>query len=182
MPIYTKTGDRGKTSLFSGKRVYKDDLRVETYGTLDELNSAIGLSISYISNTNKKSKYIAHILTSVQTTLFYIGSYFADLSDIVNDIDFEKELKTFEDSIDHMISEMPAFNNFVLPGGGQAGASLHVARTVARRLERLTVRLNKRDKVDPQVIKYINRLSDLLFAMARYANFIERKKETIWER
>src|ERR1700750_1976630 len=127
MPIYTKTGDRGKTSLFSGKRVFKDDLRVETYGTLDELNSAIGLSISYLSKTNKKSKYVAQLLTSVQTTLFYIGSYFADLPDVVNDIDFDQELKTFETSIDKVMSEMPKFTNFVLPGGGKSGASLHVA-------------------------------------------------------
>lgn len=182
MPIYTKTGDKGKTSLFSGKRVYKDDLRVETYGTLDELNSAIGLALSYMSKTNKKSKYIDHLLTSVQSTLFYIGSYFADLPDVVNDIDFDSELTNFEKSIDRVMSEMPKFSNFVLPGGGKSGASLHVARTIARRLERLVVRLNRREKVDPRVIKYINRLSDLLFAMARYANFIEKKKETIWER
>lgn len=182
MPIYTKTGDKGKTSLFSGKRVYKDDLRVETYGTLDELNSAIGLSISYISKSNKESKYMVQLLTSVQSTLFYIGSYFADLPDVVNDIDFDTELTSFEKSIDRVMSEMPKFTNFVLPGGGKSGASLHVARTIARRLERLVVRLNRREKVDPRVIKYINRLSDLLFAMARYANFIEGKKETIWER
>lgn len=182
MAIYTKTGDRGKTSLFSGKRVYKDDLRVETYGTLDELNSAIGLSLSYLNKSNLKSKYIIRTLTSVQTTLFYIGSYFADLPDTVNDIDFNTELLKFEKSIDKVMAEMPKFTNFVLPGGGRAGASLHVARTIARRLERLTVKLDRKQKVDPQVIKYINRLSDLLFAMARYANYIEGEKETIWER
>lgn len=182
MPIYTRTGDYGKTSLFSGKRVYKDDLRVETYGTLDELNSVIGLAISHIEKRDKKSKFIIQLLIRIQSTLFYLGSYFADLPDIVNDIDFDKELKTFEESIDQVMHEMPKFQNFVLPGGGKAGATLHVARTIARRLERLSVKLSRKQKIDPQIIKYINRLSDLLFALARYANFIEKRKETAWER
>lgn len=182
MAIYTKTGDKGKTSLFSGKRVYKDDLRVETYGTLDELNSVIGFALSNLTKRDKKSKYIIHTLMRVQSTLFYIGSYFADLPDIVSDVDFDKELTTFEKTIDKVFFEMPSFNNFVLPGGGKTGASLHVARTIARRLERLVIKLARKQKIDPNVIKYINRLSDLLFALARYSNFVERKKETIWER
>lgn len=182
MAIYTKTGDKGKTSLFSGKRVYKDDLRVETYGTLDELNSVIGLALSKLSKTNKKSKLIIHTLTDVQSTLFYIGSYFADLKDTINDIEFDEKLKEYELAIDKVMNEMPQFTNFVLPGGGESGATLHVARTIARRLERLVIKLHRRQKVAPVVIQYINRLSDLLFAFARYANYIERKKETIWER
>ena len=182
MPIYTKTGDKGKTSLFSGKRVYKDDLRVETYGTLDELNSVIGLALSYKYKNDKKSRVVTQVLTDVQNTLFYIGSYFADLPDTVHDIDFEKKIKTFEESIDLVMKEMPNFTNFILPGGGSRGATIHIARTIARRLERLVVRLHRKQKVDSQVIQYINRLSDLLFAFARYSNFIEGKKETIWER
>lgn len=182
MSIYTRTGDKGKTSLFSGKRVYKDDLRVETYGTLDELNSVIGLSISYLHKNKTKNKYIIQILLGVQSTLFYIGSYFADLPDTVHDIDFNKELTLFEKTIDKVMDKMPKFTNFVLPGGGESGASLHVARTVSRRLERLVIRLHRRDTVNAHVIKYINRLSDVLFALARYANHLEHKKETIWER
>ena len=182
MAIYTKTGDKGKTSLFSGKRVYKDDLRVETYGTLDELNSVIGLALSKIPKSNKKNKIIIHTLTDVQSTLFYIGSYFADLKDTINDIEFDEKLKEYEEAIDKVMSEMPQFTNFVLPGGGEAGATLHVARTIARRLERLVIKLHRRQKVAPEAIQYINRLSDLLFAFARYSNYIEKKKETIWER
>ncbi len=182
MPIYTKTGDKGKTSLFSGKRVYKDDLRVETYGTLDELNSVIGLVLSYKNKNSKRDKIITQVLTDVQNTLFYIGSYFADLPDTVSDIDFPEKLKTFEESIDFAMKEMPVFNSFILPGGGTRGATLHVARTLARRLERLVIKLHRRQKVAPEVIQYINRLSDLLFAFARYSNFLEGKRETIWER
>lgn len=182
MPIYTKTGDKGKTSLFSGKRVYKDDLRVETYGTLDELNSVMGLVLSYKNKNSKKDKIITQVLTDVQNTLFYIGSYFADLPDTVSDIDFPEKLKTFENSIDFVMKEMPQFNSFILPSGGTRGATIHVARTITRRLERLIVKLNRKQKVNPQVIQYVNRLSDLLFAFARYSNFLEGKKETIWER
>jgi len=104
------------------------------------------------------------------------------MKDTINDIDFDKEIKEFEKTIDYTFSKMPKFTNFILPGGGQSGAALHVARTVARRLERSIIRLHKKEKVDSQIIQYINRLSDLLFALARYSNFIERKKETIWER
>ncbi len=182
MPIYTKTGDKGKTSLFSGKRVYKDDLRVETYGTLDELNSVIGLVLSYKNKNLKKDKIITQTLFDVQSTLFYIGSYFADLPDTVSDIDFSEKLKTFEKSIDFVMKEMPIFNSFILPGGGTRGATLHVARTLARRLERLIIKLHRKQKVAPEVIQYINRLSDVLFAFARYSNFLEGKKESIWER
>lgn len=182
MPIYTRTGDKGKTSLFSGKRVDKDNVRVEVYGTLDELNSVLGFSLSLMSKSSKKNTYSIQLLLSVQRTLFYIGSYFADLPDTVHDIDFEKELKVFENAIDNTMSKMPKFTNFILPGGGQAGASLHVARTITRRLERLIIRLNRKHKVEPQIIKYVNRLSDLLFALARYQNFKEGKKETVWER
>lgn len=182
MPIYTRTGDKGKTSLFSGKRVYKDDLRVETYGTLDELNSVIGLAISHLNKKHKEGKKIIQVLVDVQRTLFYIGSYFADLPDTISDIDFDKKIKEFEKTIDYSMSQMPKFTNFILPGGGKGGATLHVARTIARRLERLIIRLHRKEKVDNQVIQYVNRLSDLLFALARYANHIEKKKETIWER
>lgn len=182
MSIYTKTGDRGKTSLFSGKRVFKDDIRVETYGTLDELNSAIGFAIPNIGKKNKKSKEIVHLLSHVQETLFYLGSYFADMKDTIQDIDFSQELSLFEKTIDRVMSETPQRNNFILPGGGRAGASLHVARTIARRLERRIITLGRKQRVDQNAVKYINRLSDLLFALARYVNFLEEKKETIWER
>lgn len=182
MPIYTKTGDKGKTSLFSGKRVWKDDIRIEAYGTLDELNSVIGIILSFNTKKNKESKYIDQILKRVQRSIFPICSYLADLPDVIHDVDLESEIKQFEKEIDFMTQKMPRLTNFILPGGGVAGAHLHLARTVSRRAERAIIKLYKKEKVDTRIIQYINRLSDLFFTLARYSNFIEKKKETIWER
>lgn len=182
MPIYTKTGDKGKTSLFSGKRVWKDNIRVETYGTIDELNSIIGLASSHLSLKNKNSKYLKKILTDIQNTLFYVGSYLADLPDTIENIDVNEKVEEFEHQIDFMTAKMPFLSNFILPGGGVSGASLQHARTVARRAERGLVALSKKEKVDARVIKYVNRLSDLLFTASRFANHTDKKKETIWER
>src|SRR3989304_9158103 len=181
MPIYTKTGDKGKTSLFSGKRVWKYDARVDTYGTVDELNSIIGIAIAHLSRKRGSSK-LRKILTSVQSDLFYVGAYLADLPDTIEDIDLVQKTEEFEKSIDFMMKHLPPTFNFVLPGGSRAGAFLHQARTVARRAERNLVRLSKKEKVDERVQKYINRLSDLFYAAARFANMIEKKKEIIWSR
>ncbi len=189
MPIYTKTGDRGKTSLFSGKRVWKDDVRIEAYGALDELNSVIGIILSLNAKTSQKNTYINHLLLDIQKTIFPICSYLADLPDILGDIDFENKLKMYELEIDHMTSQLPQLTSFILPGGGVMGSHLHLARTVSRRAERLIIKLHKKslpagrqEKVDVRVIQYVNRLSDLFFTLARYANYIEKKKETTWER
>lgn len=181
MPIYTRTGDRGKTSLFSGKRVWKYDARVETYGTIDELNSVIGVAIVHLP-AKKGSNKLKKILLSVQSDLFYIGAYLADLPDIIEDIDLVQKTEDFEKNIDYMMKRLPPTFHFVLPGGSRAGAFLHQARTVIRRAERNLVRLAKKEKVDERVMKYINRLSDLFYASARFANTIEKKKEIIWER
>ncbi len=191
MPIYTRTGDKGKTSLFSGKRVWKYDARVDAYGTLDELNSIIGIAVAHLPK--KSSNKLKKILLGVQSDIFYIGSYLADLPDTIEDIDMIQKTKDFENSIDYMMKPLPPTFNFVLPGGSRAGAFLHQARTVARRTERNLVRLAKkpssakgsgeaREKVDERIQKYMNRLSDLLYAAARFANYIEGKKEKIWER
>lgn len=189
MAIYTKTGDKGKTSLFSGKRVWKDDIRIEAYGALDELNSVIGIILSLNTKKTKKNTYINQILLDIQNTIFPICSYLADLPDILGDIDFEEKLKTHESQIDHMTSLLPQLTSFILPGGGEVGAHLQLARTTSRRAERLIIKLHKKglsagrqEKVDLRVIQYVNRLSDLFFTLARYANYIEKKKETTWER
>lgn len=182
MPIYTKTGDKGKTSLFSGKRVWKDDIRIEAYGALDELNSVIGIIISHIVKKDKENKKIIHLLLDIQYTIFPICSYLADLPDILGDINFEEKLKTYESEIDHMTERMPQLTSFILPGGGVVGAQLHLARTVSRRAERLIIKLHKKEKVDVRVIQYVNRLSDLFFTLARYSNYMEKKKETTWSR
>lgn len=180
MPIYTRTGDKGKTSLFSGKRVWKFDPRVETYGTVDELNSILGVAVSHIVNPNGKT--LKRILTDIQSDLFYVGAYLADLPDSLEDINLSKRTKELEKSVDKLLAKIPTPTNFILPGGGAAASFLHQARTVARRGERSLVRLSQKEKVDTRVVQYINRLSDLLYAAARFANFIEGKKETIWQR
>lgn len=182
MPIYTRTGDKGKTSLFSGKRVWKNDLRVEAYGMIDELNSVLGIVIVHLSPSGRRTNYLKKKLLGIQSDLFYIGSYLADLPDTIEDIDLAKKAEEFEKNIDQMMKHLPPTFNFVLPGGSKASSFLHQARTVTRRAERDLVRLSEKEKVDERVMKYVNRLSDLLYAAARFANFIEKKKETIWQR
>lgn len=193
MPIYTRTGDKGKTSLFSGIRVWKNDSRVETYGTVDELNSILGVAVAHLSSNKKEVAYLKKILLSIQSDLFYIGAYLADLPDTIEDIDLPKRVGEFEHHIDQMMKTQSRVPNFVLPGGGKVASFLHLARTVARRAERSLIRLTiktasakgfggSRENIDVRILKYINRLSDLLYAAARYANYIEKKKEIIWER
>lgn len=183
MPIYTRTGDKGKTSLFSGKRVWKYDIRVEAYGSLDELNALLGVIASHLHDSKIPRKhYITDIITSIQTTLFYICSYLADLPDALDAINLKSQTTKFEKKIDEMTNQMPRLSNFILPGGGIVGAYLQHARTVARRAERQVMKLHQKEAINTDVISYVNRLSDLLFTLSRFANYKERKRETIWER
>jgi len=180
MPIYTRTGDKGQTSLFNGQRVSKADLRIEAYGTVDELNSAIGIAIAEIRNPKSE---IRNELTQIQNDLFEIGSALASPGIKNQELGIKKlgnRVKDFEESIDNMTEKMPALSNFILPGGGRTGAMLHVARTVARRAERKVVTLLEREKIDRDIVVYLNRLSDLLFTMARFVNYKEKQKEIIW--
>jgi cob(I)alamin adenosyltransferase len=176
MPIYTRTGDRGQTSLFGGKRVSKADLRVDTYGTVDELNSILGIVIAFLGTKSKREK---KELVAIQRDLLEVGSYLANpKADPV--VMLEKRVGEFEDLIDSMTKKIPELHNFILPGGSKAGATLHHARTVCRRAERRLVALQQQEEVDEYVVKYLNRLSDLLFTMARYVNHVAKQKETIW--
>lgn len=177
MPIYTRTGDKGKTSIFNGRRVCKSDLRVETYGTIDELNSVIGVALAEISN---KRQEIKRELIEIQNDLLNIGSTLANPKIASQGLALQKRVKEFEDFIDEMTEQMPKLNNFILPGGGKTSATLHLSRAICRRAERKIVELNDKEKLDENIIIYINRLSDLLFTMARFANFKAKKKETIW--
>lgn len=191
MPIYTRTGDKGKTSLFGGKRVLKSNIRVDTYGTIDELNSAIGVVIAGIANRPAKAgssasrdkSQIANVqkeLLQIQHDLFAIGAYLANpKAGAVKSL--SGRVKEFEKMIDAQTKKMPELKNFILPGGGMIGAQLHQARTVARRAERQLVALMQKEALDEKVIIYINRLSDLLFSTARFVNHNEKKKETIWK-
>ncbi|ATP38940.1 ATP:cob(I)alamin adenosyltransferase [Solibacillus sp. R5-41] len=168
MKLYTKQGDKGKTSIIGG-RVDKDHLRVQAYGTMDELNSFIGKAISELEK-GKFADIIAD-LTAIQHELFDGGG---DLANVMKERHYklkEEPIVILEQRIDALSEEAPPLQRFILPGGSPAAATLHIARTVARRAERETVTLMKEiEDVSPVVQKYLNRLSDYLFAAARIAN------------
>lgn len=177
MPIYTRTGDKGQTSLFDGTRVPKSHMRVDAYGTVDELNSMIGAAIAHLKKG--KSMVIRRELEHIQNDLLDIGSGLAMPASIpINTL--EKRIKHFESTIDNLTAVMPELKNFILPGGSQAGSLLHVARTIARRAERKTVLLMQHETIYEGIVKYLNRLSDLLFTMARHVNYDEKQKEQKW--
>ena len=182
--IYTKTGDKGETSLYGGTRVSKAAARVESYGTLDELNALIGLAKSEISDEKVLSQ-----LQKIQFDLFTVGSEAATPTDKMllangkNRLDLmisEKEITELELWMDDFDAELEPLKFFILPSGGKAAATLHVCRTVCRRAERTMVFLNETEEVRPELIKYLNRLSDYLFILARYISKISGEKEDYW--
>jgi cob(I)alamin adenosyltransferase len=178
MAIYTKFGDKGKTSLFAGKIVSKASSRVNTYGTLDELNSYLGVILSKL-----KDKKLQKDLIFVQKDLFEIGAYLANPSNENNEIlenHLENQVKGFEKEIDDLTKSLPVLKNFILPGGGEIGSMLHFARTLTRRAERRIVELSEKEKVSSEILIYMNRLSDLLFMYARFINKKQKFKEVIW--
>ena len=177
--IYTRTGDKGMTSLNGGMRVLKSNERVETYGTVDELNSTIGVAVAYIEKKSfvKTKEALEHI----QHDLFAIGSTLADPENPALP-KLEKRVKDFESLIDEMTETLPPLRNFILPGGSIVGAQLHLARTICRRAERSVVLLSQTEALDDGIRMYVNRLSDLLFTMARFMNKKEKKTEIIWKK
>lgn len=184
MPIYTKTGDKGMTSLFDGSRVDKDDIRVDTYGTIDELNSQIGVVVAHLLDTVYEEPLKSELL-KIQDDLFTIGALLADpkepmTPEFTNHL--KDQVKHFEMLIDQMTEEMPELKNFVLPGGGKAGAFLQTTRTIARKAERRLVSLFKKEQPKTEIVMYFNRLSDLFFTMSRYINFREGNEEVIWNK
>lgn len=181
MAIYTRTGDKGKTSLFDGTRVLKSNARVDAYGTIDELNSALGQATGLISNLKSHNLNLKIELEKMQHDLFAIGSALA-IPHALPVVGLETRPEEFERLIDHLTDKLPELRHFILPGGGKAGASLHVARTIARRAERRVVALVQEEEVDQAIVIYMNRLSDLLFTMARFVNYTEKKKEIVWKK
>ena len=182
--IYTKTGDKGETSLYGGTRVSKAAARVESYGTLDELNAFIGLAKAEISDEKVLSQ-----LQKIQFDLFTVGSEAATPTDKLllangkNRLDLmisEKEITELELWMDDFDAELEPLKFFILPSGGKAAATVHVCRTVCRRAERAMVFLNETEEVRPELIKYLNRLSDYLFILARYISKISGEKEEYW--
>ena len=179
--IYTKTGDLGKTSLIGGTKVPKSNTRIESYGTVDELNSFIGLVTDYLND-----EVIKNILKEIQDRLFTIGSSLAcdpEKEPLMKIPDLkEEDIKLLENEIDRMNEMLPVMKNFILPGGHVAVSTAHIARCVCRRAERHCVGVSENGGfVDPLVIKYLNRLSDYLFVLARYIGLIYNVQEVVWK-
>ncbi len=179
MKIYTKTGDSGKTSLIGGTRVSKHHLRIDAYGTVDELNSTIGL----LKDLAEEKDRCIEILAEIQDRLFTIGSSLAadpEKSKMkIPDLNTE-DITLLEKEIDIMVAALPPLKSFVLPGGNLLNSHCHVARCVCRRAERLATGLSESEWVEPMVLIYLNRLSDYLFMLARHACFVRNITETPW--
>jgi len=187
MTIYTRTGDRGKTGLLSGERITKDDIRIEAYGTVDELNSIVGALIAILPQDRHD---LIKALRGVQTDLFTLGAWMS----VTMDSPLENQLQTIDKSriddlevhIDTLQAAMPALTHFILPGGHPTAAWAHVARSVCRRTERQAVHLYRgfpeasRASVHETILCYLNRLSDYFFVLARYFNFIQGIQDIEW--
>lgn len=179
MKIYTKTGDKGTTSLVYGSRVAKNDARVEAYGTCDEANSMVGLAVSHLKGEFFEEKQgLCEVFHEIQTTLFHVGAELAtpEGKEVKWKLEI-KDIEKLEQWIDHYDSEVPPLKNFILPGGHPAGAALHVARTVVRRGERTAIGIG--ETVSPNALAYLNRLSDFLFVAARFINQRLGSKENV---
>lgn len=179
MKIYTKTGDSGETGLFGGARVAKDDARVEAYGAVDELNAALGLAAAFSDRPDELG-----LIAEVQNDLFVLGAELACVPDKRDRLKLrlidEADATRLEQHIDQLQAQMPALTNFILPGGGPVAAALHQARTVCRRAERRVLSLSRREQVSARVLVYLNRLADLCFVAARYAQFARGHADIAW--
>jgi cob(I)alamin adenosyltransferase len=185
MKVYTKTGDKGTTSLFGGTRVPKDNIRIESYGTVDELNSYIGLVRDQEMNAHYKD-----ILVEIQDRLFTIGAILAtpQEKEVLKNGELrlqklgiiESDVELLENEIDRMESDLPQMTHFVLPGGHPTVSHCHIARCVCRRAERLAVHLSHNEPVAEIAITYLNRLSDYLFVLARKLSFDVKAEEVKW--
>jgi cob(I)alamin adenosyltransferase len=179
--IYTKTGDQGETGLFGGERVPKDAARVEAYGTVDELNACLGVACAQLVADD-----VAECLHRLQSELFDLGADLATPSTVTTStkpIPRIREAQTarLEEWIDRYDADLPPLTRFILPSGSFAGATLHFARTVCRRAERRVVTLGHTDEINTETIRYLNRLSDLLFVLARVVNQRAQMPEVSWE-
>lgn len=186
--VYTRGGDKGETSLVGGQRIAKDSIRIESYGTVDELNSVLGLArvanrdLPGASDTDREK--LDGILFRLQNELFDLGS---DLATLPGDrhpkqpVIEPRHVAFLETTIDVLNVDLPELTSFVLPGGGPVGAQLHQARTVCRRAERLVTTLARHEVIGEQCLAYLNRLSDLLFVLSRWAAKVRSEPETLWK-
>ena len=179
--VYTKTGDKGMTSLIGGVRVPKTHPRIEAYGTIDELSSQLGLLASFMKDGDDKN-----LIVRIQRNLFTISSYLATdkaQTELAPSFTLNaEEVKILEGEIDHWLGSLPQQTAFILPGGSHEGALAHVCRTVCRRAERRIFLLAEKTEIDPEVLEYINRLSDYLYVLARKLNFNNGVREKIWKK
>lgn len=186
--VYTRTGDSGSTKLVGGKTVAKDTSRIEAYGTIDELNSILGLARVFndeVKDSLKAARRLDEILRRLQNELFDLGSELATPADFSYEGMFKvsgREVKGLERIIDRCQKDLEPLNSFILPGGGKVGGFLHQARTVCRRAERDVLRLSREENIRPWPLTYINRLSDLLFVLSRWVSQNLGEPEYLWER
>lgn len=184
--IYTRLGDEGQTSLAGGQRISKDDLRIESYGIVDELNAFVGIArvtLEELREVQPRLESLGSILRRVQHELFNLGSILATLPGDVHPKQpriTAAEVSLLEAEIDRMNAELPALRSFVLPGGTRLNAELHVCRTVCRRAERVLVALGRREQLPPDALQYLNRLSDGLFVASRWVNHVLGAGEVLW--
>ena len=180
MKIYTKTGDKGETGLFGGSRISKNSPRIEAYGTIDELNSFIGLAV-----TETQDESIKSLLNKIQNQLFTVGTDLSSPHSIENSkknilrvpVEFYEEI---EKSIDFFEEKLDVLKNFIIPGGSKSAAILHICRTITRRAERRVIALNSLEQINQNIVIFLNRLSDLFFVLSRYENKISNLPDIIW--
>jgi cob(I)alamin adenosyltransferase len=186
--VYTRTGDAGRTRLAGGQQVWKDSLRVEAYGTVDELNASLGVVLAAnadLVDTHPQARRLAEELLWVQHKLFDAGAIlatapgqtFAQMPAVT-----EADVKRLERLIDDCQKDLKPLKEFILPAGGKVSSLLHLARTICRRAERVCVRLGREEAVDPRIVKYLNRLSDALFVLARWVAKTQGEPELLWQR
>jgi len=186
--VYTRTGDKGQTALVGGKRVAKDSPRIESYGTIDELNSIVGLARAFNSEKLGQAeahRYLDEVLAKIQDELFDLGSELATPEDAAYEGMYRvgaAEVRRIEETIDHCQKDLAPLKSFILPGGGKVGAFLHQCRTVCRRAERDLLRLSRKEELGEWPIKYVNRLSDLFFVLARWIAKHSGEEEALWQR
>ena len=178
MKIYTKTGDRGDTGLLNGVRVSKADLRIDTYGTVDELNSVLG----WVLSTQVVEEPLSPWLDRIQAELFQVGAELAAAGQPMKGIDLieQDSIEVLERAIDEMEAALVPLRQFIVPGGAEVASRLHIARTVCRRAERLAVELHEKELLRTEIIEYLNRLSDFLFVAARWMNHRLKIQDRPW--
>jgi cob(I)alamin adenosyltransferase len=187
MKIYTRTGDKGETSLFTGQRVPKNDPLIEAIGTVDECNSTIGLAVSLLPKTEKYAQIRSQLLI-IQHTLFDLGAALATPRTRASHGKIEKTrfdhggVEMLEKWMDGLEEHLPVLHTFILPGGHSSGATLHLARSICRRAERLVLPIIQESDASDNVLMYLNRLSDYLFMASRYVNHLSDQHESLWEK